>query len=145
MKKNILAVIFVFCISQVFAEDKIYTKPFSNKAVDGYDVVSYFSGKPVKGLRKYKTKFDDAVWYFANEENLKKFKKDPDKYAPQYGGYCAWAAAHGTLAKTDPLVWDIVKGKLYLNYDKSIQELWQPRRFELIPVADQEFPDLIEE
>ena len=128
------------------SEDPIYTGLFNNKALKGYDTVSYFQGDgvPVKGSKEFKTEYKGANWYFASQENLDLFLADPEKYAPQYGGYCAWAAAKGTLAKGEPLVYDLYEGKLYLNYDRSIREKWAPLKEELIPVADKKFPELLD-
>ena len=127
------------------ADDPIYTGTFSNTALKGYDSVSYFQGDgvPVKGLEQFETKWRGANWRFASKDNLEDFKASPEKYAPQYGGYCAWAAAHDSLAKGDPLVYTMVNGKLYLNYDQSINKSWQPRKEELIQKADKLYPALI--
>lgn len=132
--------------SAAFAgDDPIYTGVFNNKAVGGYDTVSYFQESgPVKGKKSFKTKWRGANWYFVSQENLDAFTANPEKYAPQYGGYCAWAAAHDTLAKGSPKHWSIIDDKLYLNYDKSIHEAWTPRQEELIPVADGKYPELVD-
>ena len=152
MRKNIIftvfwaALTFFGLMGNAYAEDPIYTGTFNNNAISGYDAVSYFSkdGVPVKGSKKFKTKWNGATWLFSSEENLNKFKSNQTKYAPQYGGYCAWAAAHETLAKSDPKAYTIVNGKLYLNYNKSIRDKWLPRKEELIPLADENYPELIE-
>ncbi len=149
MTKFILASAFfaIFAlINPALAADPVYTGTFNNKAVGGYDTVAYHTqGKAVKGDKDFKTEYKGADWYFASQENLDLFLEDPEKYAPQYGGYCAWAAAHDTLAKGDPNQWHIVDGKLYLNYDKKINDQWFARNAELIPVADGAFPDLLED
>ena len=109
-----------------WAEKKpIYTSFFSKAGAGGYDVTAYFSeGKPVKGKEKFKTRYMGADWLFANEENLAAFIAAPEKYAPQYGGYCAWAVAQGGTASGDPLLWTVHNDKLYLNYNESINERW---------------------
>ena len=135
---------FFMVAAPVFAESPIYTGTFNNKAVGGYDTVSYFTGPPVKGSDDFKAEWRGANWYFSSQKNLEKFNANPEKYAPQYGGYCAWATAHGSLAKGDPTVYDIQDGKLYLNYNKSIQESWTPRKAELITKADAEYPNLVD-
>ncbi len=131
---------------QAFASDPIYTGTFSNKALKGYDAVSYFQGdgKPLKGSKEFQTEWRGADWYFVSKENLEAFKTNPEQYAPQYGGYCAWATAHDTLAKGDPLIYTLLDGKLYLNYDKKIDGNWQPRKAELIKEADAKYPDLVD-
>lgn len=140
-----VAVIGFFGVNtHAYADAPIYTGTFSNNAVKGYDTVSYFQGDgvPVKGSDAFQTEWRGAKWLFSTQENLDAFKADPEKYAPQYGGYCAWATAHGSLAKGDPKVYTLVDGKLYLNYDKSIHKKWLPRNAELIPVADEKYPTL---
>jgi YHS domain-containing protein len=98
---------------------------WTGSAIDGYDPVAYFEqGQPVEGDGDYSYEWMDATWYFASEENRQKFAADPEKYAPQYGGYCAWAVSQGYTAKIDPEAWSIVGDKLYLNYSKSVQARW---------------------
>lgn len=92
----------------------------------GYDPVAYFSdGRPVKGRADLTIRHAGAEWRFANEKNRDQFKADPTRYAPQFGGYCAYAAARGYTARGDPEAWKIVDGKLYLNYDKSVRAIWE--------------------
>ena len=118
---------------------------FSNKAVNGYDTVAYFTqGKAVKGSPKFKYKYMDVQWYFTSEEHLELFKKNPDKYRPQYGGFCAWAIAEKKQrAPGDPNYWKIVDNKLYLNYDASIQNKWQADIPGFIRKADGNWPDML--
>lgn len=95
-------------------------------AIRGYDTVAYFTeGKPVKGKSSIKTTWNGSTWQFSSQENLDKFKANPAKYAPAYGGYCAWAMAQGYTASTIPEAWDIKDGKLYLNYNLSIRKKWR--------------------
>ena len=108
------------------AEPAIYTGRFSNVAVEGHDPVAYFKeGKPVKGSKEFTTEYMGADFRFASAENLETFLSDPAAYAPQYGGYCAWAMADGQYAKGDADYWRIVDGKLYLNFNRSIQQKWE--------------------
>jgi len=132
-------------VNSANAADEIYTSTFSNKAISGYDTVSYFQGDgvPVKGSDEFQTEWKGADWYFSSQENLDAFKAEPTKYAPQYGGHCAFATAHGQLAKGDPNVYLVENGKLYFNLNKNIFKQWFPRRAELIPVADKNYPELI--
>lgn len=98
----------------------------SGMALDGYDAVAYFKENlPREGKSEFTAEYNGAKWQFASAENRDEFKKDPSKYAPQYGGYCAWAVGHNYTAKGDPQAWKIVDGKLYLNYNKEVQEKWQ--------------------
>ncbi len=141
-----LAVSVFGLMGTAIAENPIYTGIFSNTALKGYDTVSYFQGdgKPVNGTDEFEAEWRGANWRFSSKENLEAFKANPEKYAPQYGGYCAWAAAHDTLAKGDPLVYTLLDGKVYLNYDASINDSWQPRREELVEKADVIYPTLVE-
>ena len=98
---------------------------FTGTAIEGYDPVAYFAeGRPVEGDSAFAHDWMGATWYFASAENRDRFAADPERYAPQYGGYCAWAVAHGYTAKIDPAAWKIVEGKLYLNYSKEVQADW---------------------
>lgn len=127
MKRLILALALAAALPGVAmaAKPPVYTAPFSQVAAGGYDVVAYFTvGRPVKGDAKFVTQWKGVTWQFASAANLAKFKANPAAYAPQYGGYCAWAAANGYTAKGDPLQWKIVGGKLYLNYNAEIQSRW---------------------
>jgi YHS domain-containing protein len=110
------------------AEGGVYISGRGAKAaVGGYDTVSYFrgNGAPVKGSATYKVNWRGADWYFANATNAATFKANPGAFAPQYGGHCAWAIAQGYLAPGDPTAYDIVGGKLYLNYDQGIRAKWR--------------------
>jgi YHS domain-containing protein len=110
------------------AEGGIYVGTEGGRvAIGGYDPVSYFrgGGKPARGSAQHKLMWNGAEWHFASAANAAAFKADPAVYAPQYGGHCAWAIAQGYLAPGDPTVYDIVGGKLYLNYDQSIRIKWR--------------------
>ena len=126
------------------ASDPIYTSFMSNNAVGGYDTVAYFTeGAPVKGSSDYSTDYMGATFKFSSQENLDKFKANPTAFAPQYGGYCAWAIAHDKTAKGNPKNWTIVDGKLYLNYNSSIQEKWTADKAALIQKADGYWPAVL--
>jgi len=119
------------------AVEKIHTGYFNNKAVSGYDVTAYFDqAKPVEGSSEYTFEYEGADWYFASQSNLDKFKADPTKYAPQYGGYCAWAMSNDKEAPGNPPYWTVYKGKLYLNYDQNVLETWRADKDAFIEKAD---------
>lgn len=95
-------------------------------AAGGYDVTAYFQqGKPLRGSATHQLQHKGATWRFASAGNLAKFKADPGVYAPQFGGYCAWAVSQGYVAPGDPDQWKIVDGKLYLNFNARAKELWE--------------------
>lgn len=94
-------------------------------AINGYDPVAYFTdGAPVEGDPAITSTWNGAEWRFATAENKATFDADPEAYAPQYGGYCAYAVANGYTAKTDPDAWSIEDGKLYLNFSRRVRRLW---------------------
>lgn len=127
-------------------KDAVYTGRFSNVALQGYDTVAYFTqGEPTKGSSEFTTTYQGAEFQFASQENLTLFLADPDKYAPQYGGYCAWAVAQGDTAKGDARRWAIVDGKLYLNYNKGIQKKWDKDRAGFITSADSNWPTVLQD
>ena len=99
--------------------------PVADVAIKGYDTVAYFKdGKALKGNESFTFQWHDMTWYFVTKENRDLFAASPEKYAPQYDGYCAWAMTESRKAITDPEVWKIVDGKLYLNCSKSAYEKW---------------------
>ena len=94
-------------------------------AIRGNDPVAYFTeGKPVKGKAEFSHQWKGATWRFASAANRERFAAAPEKYAPQYGGYCAYGVASGYAVKTEPDAWSVVEGKLYLNYDRNVQASW---------------------
>ena len=94
-------------------------------ALRGYDPVAYFSEeKPVQGSPGFSANHKGATWYFSSAENKAMFEQDPQKYSPQYGGYCAYAMAHGFVVSSDPAAFSLVDGKLYLNYSLGVRETW---------------------
>ena len=98
---------------------------FGGVAIDGWDPVAYFTdGKPVEGSREFVHEWNGAIWRFASAAHRDLFAQAPEKYAPQYGGYCAWAVSQGYTADIDPEAWKIQDGRLYLNYSLDVQKKW---------------------
>lgn len=125
------------------AKPEIYTRS-GDVALGGYDATSFFANAPVKGAATFQTTYKGATFQFANAANLAKFKATPDKFAPQYGGYCAWAAAQGRTASADPRYYRVVNGKLYLNYDAGVQQRWEKDIPGFIVKADANWPKIIQ-
>jgi YHS domain-containing protein len=122
--------------------DPIY-KDKQGIAINGYDPVAYFQeGKPVKGSSAFAEEWMGAKWQFTSAETRDAFRSSPEKYAPQFGGYCAWAVGHGYTAKTDPDAWRIIDGRLYLNYDKDVQKKWQQDTAKYIEEGTRNWPKL---
>ena len=135
----------LYTTSALASESPVYTGLLSNTGAGGYDTVSYFeTGQPAKGSNEYTTQYQGATWRFANAENLARFKENPERFAPVYGGYCAWAISQGYLAKGDPKHWSIREGRLYLNYNQSIQDQWLEDPDGFIRQADANWPTVLE-
>lgn len=113
----------------------------SEGAIQGYDVVTYFvENKPVKGAKEFSITYLGEVWFFSSAENLKAFQSSPQKYIPQFGGYCAYGMSQGYKAKTEPDAFTIVDGKLYLNYNVAVRKIWNEKQSELIDKANSNWP-----
>ena len=93
----------------------------SGLALDGYDVVSYFQGAPVKGDSRFAYEWKEVTWNFTSQANLDTFKATPEKFIPQYGGYCAKAISAGFAAPANPTVWTVKDDKLYIFTDEEVK------------------------
>lgn len=95
-------------------------------ALKGYDAVAYHvEQRAVGGSAAFEHRWNGARWRFATAANRERFAADPERYAPQFGGYCAWAVSRGYTADIDPEAWRIVDGRLYLNYSRRVQRMWE--------------------
>ncbi|MFK7889225.1 MAG: YHS domain-containing (seleno)protein [Granulosicoccus sp.] len=118
----------------------------SDVAIRGYDTVAYFTeGKPVEGSSEFTAEWQGANWQFSSAENQALFEANPEQYAPQYGGYCAYGVASGYLVKIEPENWTIVEDKLYLNYDSEVQAKWEKDIPGFLQQANQKFDGLLNE
>jgi YHS domain-containing protein len=118
---------------------------FSNAAgaLRGYDPVAYFKeGRAVAGNKEFTHTWNGADWRFSSLKNKEDFIDSPEKFAPQYGGYCAYGMSQGYKAPTDPDAWTIVDGKLYLNYNKEVQQTWNKSQQAFIEQADKNWPEV---
>jgi len=144
MKQLMLLFSFFMAFGSVQSQkSEIYTK--DGKAIQGYDVVAfYLQQKPVMGDSLIKTSWKDADWYFSSESNLKLFNLNPEKYAPQFGGYCAYGCSDGNghKAPTKIETWTIVNEKLYFNYNLKVQEFWKKNQSALIEKAEKNWPQI---
>jgi hypothetical protein len=124
---------------------EIYTGLIPSVGAGGYDPVAYFiEGKAVVGKSDITHQWKGASWRFATTSNRDLFRANPEAYAPQYGGYCAWAVSQGYTAKGDPNYWKIVDGKLYLNYDAGVQKNWEKDISGHIANADRNWPKVLQ-
>jgi YHS domain-containing protein len=120
-----LAVLLLALAPAASALSPVNKTTFGGVAIDGYDPVAYFTdGKPVEGSREFAFDWNGATWRFASAAHRELFVQAPEKYAPQYGGYCAWAVSQGYSADIDPEAWKIADGRLFLNYSLDVQRKW---------------------
>lgn len=113
-------------------------------AIGGHDPVAYFTeGRAVRGDPAHAVVWRGAEWRFASARNREAFEANPRAYAPQYGGYCVYAMSKGQAAPTDPEAWKIVQGKLYLNYNRSVQQIWSQDIPGHVAQADTNWPGVI--
>ncbi len=134
-------------VSDAAAQTKKPVAPVSQNeaglALRGYDPVAYFkTGHPAKGDAAISFEHEGATYRFASAAHRDEFAKEPARYTPQYGGYCAWAVGNNYTAPADPEAWKIVNGKLYLNYNKDVQQKWLADEKKLIEAGDRNWPAL---
>jgi len=123
-------------------EPPIYSA--SGLALGGYDPVSYFSeGGPVRGKEAYQLMWMGTTWRFSTATNRERFERMPQKYAPAYGGYCAYAASEGYVAPTDPEAFTIHEGRLFLNASRAVRTIWTKSAAARIETADKAWPGLV--
>ncbi len=147
VRRAVIPVLFIAALlapaGTAWAVDPVFST-FLGGAIRGYDPVAYHTeGKPVAGKRAHRVEWKGATWSFASAESKALFEGDPEKYAPRYGGYCAWAVSNGGTASIDPDAWTIVDGKLYLNYSLGVREQWSQDIPGNIAKADVNWPKIL--
>lgn len=126
------------------AKSEVFTGLVKGVAVGGYDPVAYFTvSKAVEGSKEHTLSHNGAEWRFSSAENKALFMANPDRYAPQFGGYCAFAVASGGTAKGEPEVWRVVDDKLYLNFSKGVQKRWIKDIPGNIKKGNENWPDVL--
>ena len=116
-----VALLVAVVATPVFGQDVAHNTP----GLSGYDPVSYFTeGTPQRGSEYHVANYKSVTYAFTSEEHKELFEANPSKYAPSYGGWCAYGVAVGKKFVADPEVWKIVKGTLYVNLDRDIQSKW---------------------
>lgn len=147
MKKRILSMLLVaaaigFAACAKNESVKLVNSGQENIAMQGYDTMAYFNeNMPKEGKPEFAFDWNGAKWHFSTAENRDLFAKSPEKYAPQFGGYCAWAVSSGYTADGDPNAWSIVNGKLYLNYNQKVKEKWETEQDRRIKDAEKNWED----
>jgi YHS domain-containing protein len=138
-----LLIFMLLCNGFVFAASPVNTDS-NGVAIKGYDPVAYFSmDKPVKGNNNFEYEWKGAKWRFSTDNHKKLFIEDSDKYTPRYGGYCAYGVAVDALFDIRPEAWSIVDGKLYLNKNLDVRELWKKDIPGNIRKADMNWPGVL--
>ena len=123
--KTILAGSILLVSSLSFASDVDMSADINDLSIKGYDPVSYFTmSTPKMGNANYTATHKGGIYRFISEKNRDLFKENPEKYAPQYGGYCAFGVTKEKKFETDPLAWKIIADKLYLNLNTDVQKQW---------------------
>jgi len=145
MIMRVSAFLAAFAIAGAALAQKAEVFSDGGAAIRGYDPVAYFTeGKPVKGKTEFTHQWKGATWRFASAANRDRFAAAPEKYAPQYGGYCAYGVASGYAVKAEPDAWSVVDGKLYLNYDRNVQASWVKDVPGYVRKADANWPRALE-
>lgn len=142
MKKSMCVAVLFFISSLA----KGQTSPYyceKGIAINGYDAVACFmQNSAVKGSEAFSYQWNNAQWLFSSQSHLDLFKKNPEKYAPQYGGWCAYGVSENHKSPTDPKAFTISGDKLYLNYNTKVMQLWRRDTTKHINLANQNWPAL---
>ena len=140
MRKLILMLFIGMASVQNYAQNQ-YLK--NGIAIQGYDPVAYFeSNKAIQGNSEINAEYNKATYFFSSEKSKTLFLKNPKKYAPQFGGFCAYGVSENHTSPTDPQAFTIVDDKLYLNYNMKVKELWSKDREDRILKANENWKTL---
>lgn len=143
MKIALITLVALLVSLSTFAQTTSYFST-NGTAIKGYDAVAYFlEKKAVAGKVDFLYEWSGSRWWFSSQANLDLFKANPEAYAPQYGGFCAYGLSEKKMSPSDPNAWTIVDNKLYLNYDPATKELWSKELSQRIKNADKVWPKII--
>jgi len=143
MKKIIFLLLCAPCFWLTSDAQSVKYCSSENVAIKGYDPVAYFiQNQAMEGTDQFTTEWSGSKWKFISQANLDRFKKDPSKYAPQYGGYCAYGCSENHKSATDPKAFTIINDKLYLNYNLKVKQIWLQDTAKRINAADLFWPAL---
>jgi YHS domain-containing protein len=143
--KPLLRSLALFLLSgTLFAADLVNVSGASRVAIDGFDPVAFFTdSRPVNGSPEFQTTYQGATYFFASAEHKKQFERNPHRYAPQYGGFCAYGAALDALFPVDINTWQVRNDKLYLNLNPEILKKFNSDFDGNIAKADKNWPGLL--
>jgi len=151
MKKTLFSLVAALSLAGTAFADQtpdhkvLVLKNKDGAAILGYDAVAYFTdNKPAKGSPKFQSEYEGAKYYFASSEHKAAFDKEPAKYEPQFGGYCAYGVSHGSRAPVKIEAWQIVNGRLLMQYDLSVKDEFNKDQQGTLKKADQNWPGLLD-
>jgi YHS domain-containing protein len=146
-----IIIVFTLSIFQLFTLElqasapRFYTSNLDHVMLNGYDVLSYYTNqRPLKGSPEYQIEYQGTKWYFVNKINMNKFKRNPEMYIPEFGGYSVWAIAHGKLIGGDPEIWKLVEGGLYLFCSERTRTKWMQERELINRLARDNWPAILD-
>ena len=145
MKKLLAAFVVLAAFSTIAAAKELLNLNPEGVAIQGYDPVGFFTdNRPVKGNSQFQSDYHGAKYYFASAEHKAAFDKEPAKYEPQFGGYCAYGASRGNKAPVKIEAWQIVNRRLLMQYDLDIKSNFNKDQQGNLRRADQNWPGLVE-
>lgn len=145
MKKVFLSIVLLSAVSAVAAGKQLLNLGSDGVAIQGYDPVAFFTQhKPVKGVSQFQSAYNGAKYLFASAEDKAAFDKEPGKYEPQFGGYCAYGVSHGSRAPIKIEAWQIVNGRLLMQYDLDVKDSFNKDQQGTLKKADQNWPGLVD-
>ena len=138
---KLLTVLFLLSLAPFAAAGDFFE--VDGLALRGYDPVAYVELEtPTKGLPAHSFVYQGSKFLFVSADNQKKFATAPEKYAPQFGGFCALGTANGYKVRTEPDAFKVVEGKLYLNYNRKVLDIWTQDQAGYIERANEKWPEV---
>lgn len=145
MKKILWAVVMLSGLVSLAGAKELLNLDRQGVAIQGYDPVAFFSdSRPTKGNPQIQSEYKGAKYYFASAEHKAAFDKDPARYEPQFGGYCAYGVSHGSRAPIKIEAWQIVNGRLLMQYDLGVKDEFNKDQQGTLKKADQNWPGLVD-
>ena len=145
MKRLFLALVLFSSLAPLASAKQLLNLDRDAVAIQGYDPVAFFTdNRPVKGNSQFQSQYQGAKYYFASAEHKSAFDKEPAKYAPQFGGYCAYGASRGKTVPIKIETWEIVNGRLLLQYDLDVKSKFDKDPQGTLKQADENWPGLVE-
>jgi YHS domain-containing protein len=145
MKSLFSTLLLFMALSTVASAKELRNLDRNGVAIQGYDPVAFFSdNRPVKGNAQLQSEYRGAKYYFASSEHKAAFDKEPAKYEPQFGGYCAYGVSRSTRAPIKIEAWQIVNGRLLMQYDLGVKDDFNKDPQNNLNKADRNWPGLVD-